>query len=332
VKAVVADRFDAGWRVGEHPDPIVGPDDVLVRVEASGVCFTDVHQLRDDTFGMTFPRVPGHEAVGTVLEVGAGVTSVSVGERVGAAWAQRWCGSCAACARGRYEHCPAIDLTGVTVDGGHAELCVMAAGAVERVPDGLDAAEAAPLFCAGFTVYSGIVDADLRPGERCAIVGIGGLGHLGLQYLRALGIETVAVTGSPDKRRQLEDLGADQVIVAEPDGVGEALRRLGGVDAIINTANGIDPHLLRGLRPYGRLCLVGQSHAALHVTPTDAIFGKVHIIGSSQGPRSRLSEMLALHARSGARTLVERFALNDACDGLRHVAAGGPRFRAVLVP
>jgi alcohol dehydrogenase len=332
VKAVVADRFDAGWRVGEHPDPVVGPDDVLVRVEASGVCFTDVHQLRDDTFGMTFPRVPGHEAVGTVLEIGAGVTSVSVGERVGAAWAQRWCGACGSCARGRYEHCDGIDLTGVTVDGGHAELCVMDAGSTERVPDGLDAAEAAPLFCAGFTVYSGIVDAELRPGERCAVVGIGGLGHLGLQYLRALGIETVAVTRNPDKRHQLEDLGADHVLVAEPGGVGEALRAFGGVDAIINTANGTDPRLLRGLRPYGRLCLVGQSHEALRVTPTEAIFGRIRVIGSSQGPRARLGEMLALHARSGARTLVERFALDDARDALRRVAEGEPRFRAVIVP
>ena len=332
MKAVIAEQFGAGWRVGDWPDPEVRPWTVLVRVEASGICFTDVHQLRDETFGMTFPRVPGHEIVGTVIAVGDGVRDVAVGDRVGTAYAQSWCGTCASCARGRYEHCPTIDQTGVTVDGGHAELCLLDAGSVERVPDGIDAAEAAPLFCAGFTVYSGIVDAELRPGERCAVVGVGGLGHLGLQYLNALGIETIAVTRDPGKRAQLLELGASDVLVAEPDGIGDALRAAGGVDAVINTANGVDRNLLRGLRPYGRVCLVGQSHQELRVTPTDAIFGKFRIIGSSQGPRSRLWEALALHARAGARTLVERFALDDAPAALEHVAAGAPRFRAVLVP
>jgi alcohol dehydrogenase len=332
VKAVVADRLGEPWRVGDVPDPEPGLRDIVVRVEASGICFTDVHQLRDPAFAMTFPRIPGHEPLGVVEAIGSDVTEVQVGDRVGTAYAQRWCGHCLHCERGRHERCADIVETGSSIDGGHAELCLMDAAAVEKVPAALDPVEAAPVFCAGYTVYSGIVDAEVRPGERCAVVGVGGLGHLGVQYLAALGAEVIAVTSKASKQRELRALGAHEVLVVEHHQVGEELARRGGADVIINTADGVDPMLLRGLRVYGRLSLVGQSNASLELTPTGMVMGKFVVRGSSQGPRERLREVLELHARSSAQTIVEPHPLEDALRAFGRVASGRAQLRAVLVP
>ena len=332
MKAVIAESFGGPWRVGHHRDPEPGPGDVLVKVEASGVCYTDVHQLHDHAYGGTFPRIPGHEPVGQVVAIASGVKDVAVGDRVGVAYTQRWCGRCRYCIYGRYEHCSACSYTGITVDGGHAELMLMDAGSVEKVPAGMDPVTAAPVFCAGFTVYSGICDAELHPGERCAVIGVGGLGHLALQYAAALGAEVIAVTHSDDKRTMLRELGAEHVLVTDKAGAGAGLRRMGGVDVILNTANAIDAGLLKGLRPYGRLSLLGGTRQSLQVTPTEMLFGKFHIMGSSQGPRHRLREVLELHLRSKARTFVEEFSLDDAGTAYERVQGGSARFRAVLVP
>ena len=332
MKAVIADEFDGGWRVGEQPDPSPGPNDVLVAVEASGICYTDVQQLRNPAYGGSFPRIPGHEPVGRVVSVGAEVTGLAEGERVGVAYAQRWCGQCEHCIEGRYEHCAAISTTGIGVDGGHAELTLMDAGSVVSVPADLDAAEAAPIMCAGFTVYSGICDAELRPGERCAVVGVGGLGHLALQYAAALGAEVVAVTRSEEKRAMLTELGAHEVLVAGENEVGQALAKMGGVDVILHTANSVEPALTGGLRPYGRLSLMGVTDAEVHTTPKEMIFGKLRIVGSSQGPRHLLPEVIELHRRAKVKTIVESYSLDEAPAGLERVESGTARFRAVLVP
>jgi D-arabinose 1-dehydrogenase-like Zn-dependent alcohol dehydrogenase len=334
MKAVVADRLGAGWRIAERPDPEPGPRDLLIQVEASGVCYTDVHELRDPAYGATFPRIPGHEPVGVIIARGEAVDEWEPGDRVGIAYAQGWCGHCEFCAEGRYEFCARALQTGVTVDGGHAELLIVDAGSVERVPKGLDPVEAAPLFCAGFTAYSGIRDAGLRPGERCAVVGVGGLGHLAIQYAAALGAEVVAVTRSPEKRAQLEELGAHEVVVAGGDGhgTGEALRRAGPVDVMIHTGNGLTPDLLRGMKVYGRIALVGGSHDSLTVTPIEMLFAHLTIVGSTQGPRHRLREVLELHARAGARTIIEPYPLSKALDAYENVETGQARFRAVIVP
>jgi D-arabinose 1-dehydrogenase-like Zn-dependent alcohol dehydrogenase len=218
------------------------------------------------------------------------------------------------------------------VDGGHAELMVVDAGSIERLPAGMDPIQAAPVFCAGFTVYSGIFDAELRPGERCAVIGIGGLGHMAVQYAAALGAEVIAVTHSHDKRLMLRDLGAAHVLLTDSAGAGEELRRLGGVDVILNTANVIDRDLIRGLRTYGRISLMGASTQVLQCTPTQMLFGKFRIMGSSQGPRHRLREVLEFHSRSRARTIVETYRLDEATDAYARVASGAARYRAVLVP
>jgi D-arabinose 1-dehydrogenase-like Zn-dependent alcohol dehydrogenase len=332
MKAVVSTGLGEGWIIEERPDPVPGTGEVLVAIEASGVCYTDIQQLREPVYGCTFPRIPGHEAVGTVSGLGSGVDDLQVGDRVGVAYAQSWCGRCHHCALGRYEHCGAISATGVTVDGGHAELAVFHAGSVERVPDGLDPIQAAPVFCAGFTVYSGLQDAELRPGERCAVIGLGGLGHLGVQYAAAMGAEVFVVSRSERKAGLARELGADHVVIVEPGEVGRELRRLGGVDVIVHTANGIEEGLHLGLRSYGRMSLLGVSRDSFSLTPTDLCFGNLRVIGSMQGPRTRLREVLALHLRCGAKTVTETYSLDEAHSAFERVASGRATFRAVLVP
>jgi dehydrogenase len=332
MKAVVAERFGATWSVADRAMPEPGADDVLVKIEGSGICYSDVHQLTNKRYAGTFPRIPGHEAVGRVISCGAAVEGLAVNERVGVAFTQRWCGRCDYCAGGWYEHCGSAELTGFTVDGGHSQYAVVQANSVERVPEGIESAEAAPLFCAGFTAYSGLCDVNLRPGERCAVVGIGGLGHLAVQYAAALGASVVAVTGSSKKKDLLKTLGAEDVVVASGSAIGPELKRIGGVDAIVHTANGLDGDLLLGLRPFGRLTLLGASTDVLPITPMDMLFGKFTIFGSCQGPRHRLREALELHRRTKARTIIEAYPIEEAPRAFERVANGEVRFRAVLVP
>jgi D-arabinose 1-dehydrogenase-like Zn-dependent alcohol dehydrogenase len=287
----------------------------------------------DPAYGTTFPRIPGHEPIGRVLATGAGVVGVGVGDVVGVAYAQAWCGTCRYCGHGRYEHCAGALHTGVTVDGGHAERAIFDAASSVVIPAAIDPVEAAPLMCAGFTVYSGLCDLELRPGERCAIVGIGGLGHLGVQYAAALGVEVLAVTHSAAKADSLRALGAHEIVVLDDvQRVGERLAAVGGVDGILYAGNAIGTDVLRGLRPYGRLSLLGVTADGIEVAPRDMVFGKFTIRGSSQGPRERLPEVLELHARSGARTHVEAYDLDRAHEAYERVTSGSPRYRVVLTP
>ena len=332
MRAVVADAFGGGWSVGELPDPEPGPDEVVIAIEASGICYTDVQQLRNPNYHGTFPRVPGHEPVGTVVVRGSNVESPSIGDRVGAAYAQCWCGSCVHCEKGRYEHCTSISATGVTIDGGHAELMVAHAGSVEAIPSGIDPIEAAPVMCAGYTVYSGIKDCALEPGEICAVIGVGGLGHLAIQYAAALGGNVVAVTRDASKEPMLRQLGASQVVVVTDGKIGRALGDAGGVDVMLHTANAAESELLQGLRPYGRLSLMGVTPDTVAASPQEMVFGKLTIVGSSQGPRARLREALELHARAGVKTAVEVYKLDDALTAFERVESGAARFRAVLTP
>lgn len=332
MRAIVAPALGEPWELREVPDPVPAPDEVLIAVEASGVCYSDVHVLNNPGYAGTFPRILGHEVVGRVVRSGDDVTGLEPGDRVGVAWTQRWCGHCRLCHLGAYAFCEAgPPATGVTLDGGHAELMVAHAGSVERVPDAIPSEEAAPLFCAGYTVYSALLDARIRPGERVAVIGVGGLGHLALQYARGMAAHVLAVTRDQGKSSALQQLGAHEVVVASGDS-GAALHERGGVDVIVTTGNAVDPDVLKGLRTGGRLAVVGVSDSPIATTAIELVFGKFTILGSSPGSRAVLGELLAFHAAIGARTLVETYPLERADEALARVAAGEVRFRAVLVP
>src|SRR5438105_4084281 len=208
MQAAVVPAVSSSWQVKDVPQPQPGPNQVLVKMHASGICYTDVHQTLGHLPG-PFPRILGHEPVGEIIAAAADVTTRKVGDRVGTAWIQSTCGRCEWCQRGRKMFCPYLKGTGIEAQGGHAEYMLMNADATYLIPDKVSYEQAAPIFCAGYTVYSGLRWADPKPHERVAVLGIGGLGHLAVQYAKAAGFETIAVSHSPDKDKMIRDLGAD---------------------------------------------------------------------------------------------------------------------------
>jgi alcohol dehydrogenase len=246
--AAVVPSVNGKWEVKEVSIPKPGANQVLIKMHASGICYTDVHATKGD-LGVKFPYTIGHEPAGEIVELCEGVTTRKVGDRVGVPWLQSTCGRCEWCQRGKSLFCPNHIVTSINIAGGHAEYMVAYADATQLIPNGISYDQAAPIFCAGYTVYSGLRLANPKPHERIAVVGIGALGHLGIQYSKAAGFETIAVTHSKDKEELAYKLGADSVVTngegllkekghygnGSPDGNSGEGR--GGVDVILATSN-----------------------------------------------------------------------------------------------
>jgi len=298
-----------------------------MRIKASGLCFTDVH-ITHGMIPTQFPRTLGHEPVGEIVEVGAGVTKRKVGDRVGVPWVQDSCGRCEWCLRGKKQFCQNSVATGIQTQGSHAEFMVARADATVLIPEGVSDEQAAPIFCAGFTVWSGFRIAEPEPGDRVAIVGIGGLGHLGVQFAKAAGHETIAVTHSKDKEKMLRQLGADHV-VADGDG----LQKAGGADIILVTGNSwkAAADAMKALRPQGRVVLMGVSGEPLPV-PVSLLFVEGRILGSSQNDPEHLYEALDFVARGKVKVVTETYSLDEIGKAYERVEKGEVRFRAVIRP
>jgi alcohol dehydrogenase len=327
MKAAVVSAINAKWAVQEVPDLEPGSDQVLIKIHASGLCYTDVHQTKGELPG-TFPRVLGHEPVGEIVAVGSGVTIRTVGDRVGVPWLQTACGRCEWCLRGRPLFCAAQVGTSMGLAGGHAEYLLAYADATVLLPDGLAYEQAAPIFCAGYTVWSGLRWANPQPHERLAVVGIGGLGHLAVQYAKAAGFETIAVSRSADKDKLIRELGADEIVRD-----GQGLARTGGADVILGTSNSSDAmaDAIQGLRPDGRLVIMGFEPKPLAITPGDLIMRRLKIIGSQQNGREYLYEALDYAATGQVKVLAETYPLDEITRAYERVAEGKVRFRAVIV-
>lgn len=327
MKAAVVPSAGSRWQLEEVPSLDPGPNQVLIEIHASGLCFTDVHQTRGVLPG-PFPRVLGHEPAGEVVAVGPGVTTRKVGDRVGVPWVQASCGRCEWCLRGRPMFCADQLCTGIHLGGGHAEYMLAYADATMLLPDELSYEQAAPVFCAGYTVWSGLRRAEPKPHERVAVVGIGGLGHLAVQYAKAAGFETIAVSHSPDKDRMIRALGADEVV---RDGKG--LAAAGGADVILATSNSNDAmaDALQGIRPDGRFVLMGVDTTPLALPGSALIQTLAKIVGSQQNGREYLYEALDYVAKGKVKVLTETFPLDDANTAYDRVVEGSVRFRAVLV-
>jgi dehydrogenase len=327
MKAAVVPAMESNWEIREVPNPQPGPNQVLMKIRASGICYTDVHQTRGLLPG-TFPRVLGHEPVGEIVALGTGVTTRKVGDRVGVPWIQTTCGRCEWCQRGKPMFCPELIGTGQGMAGGHAEYMLSFANATMLLPDGLSYEQAAPVFCAGYTVWSGLRWAEPQPGERVAVVGIGGLGHLGVQYAKAAGFETIAVSRSADKDKLVRELGADQVV---RDGAG--LARAGGADVILGTGNSVDAMAdsIQGLRPDGRLVVMGFEPKPLPVSPVDLITRRLKILGSQQNGPQYLREALEFAAKGKVKVIAETYRLDEIQKAYERVLKGQVRFRAVVV-
>lgn len=316
------------WEVKEVPTPQPRANQVLIKIHASGICYTDVH-ITKGGLGVKFPNTIGHEPAGEIVALGEGVTTRKVGDRVGVPWLQSTCGRCEWCQRGKLFFCPNLVATGINIPGSHAEYMVAYADATQLLPDGLSYDQAAPIFCAGYTVYSGLRFAYPKPHERVAVVGIGALGHLGIQYSKASGFETIAVTHSKDKEELAYKLGADSVV---PDG--DILLKEGGADVILSTSNSYKATAdsIKALRPDGRLILMGVSTTEPLAISPEILFKRGHIIGSTQNDREHLYEALDYVARGKVKVMTEIFPLEDITNAYDKVANGNVRFKAVIHP
>jgi alcohol dehydrogenase len=328
MKAAVVPKIGGKWEVKEVPTPHPAANQVLIKMHASGLCYTDVHITEGHVPTGAFPRTIGHEPAGEIVEVGEGVTSRKIGDRVGVPWFQASCGRCEWCLRGKPMFCAQMIGTSIGIQGSHAEYMVAYADATMLLPDGLAYEQAAPVFCAGYTVWSGLRWANPKPRERIAVVGIGGLGHLALQYSKAAGFDTIAITHSKDKEELARKLGADLVVSD-----GQGLRGAGGADVILATSNSYKAaaDTLRGLRPDGRLMFIGGSDEPFTIpSPGEFLMNRHQIIGSSQNGREYLYEALDYVAKGKVKVMAETFPLNEIADAYEKVANGKVRFRAVI--
>ncbi len=331
----VIPSVDAKWEVKDLPTPHAGTNQVLIKIHASGICYTDVH-ITKGALGVKFPYTIGHEPAGEIVAIGEGVTTRKVGDRVGVPWVQSTCGRCEWCQRGKLFFCPNQIATGINIAGSHAEYMVAYADATQLLPNRLSYDQAAPIFCAGYTVYSGLRFADPKPHERVAVVGIGALGHLGIQYSKAAGFETIAVTHSKDKEELAYKLGADSVVA---DGKGLLEDQGRGADVILATSNSYKAiaDSIKGLRPDGRLILMGASatNETLTLSPelyTNVLFKRDRLIGSTQNDRELLYEALDYVAKGKVRVMTEIFPLEEISNAYDKVANGNVRFKAVIKP
>lgn len=300
--AAVMQGFGQPLALLDLPLPRPDADEVLVRVQACGVCHSDLHIIDGDTPGFkagTKPQlIPGHEVVGTVVARGADVTHLALGQRVGVAWLHHACGVCEQCREGLENLCRKGTVTGMTVDGGYAEyMCAKASHALP-VPDALTSADAAPLFCAGVTSYRALKNAGVRPGQRVAVVGLGGLGHLALQIARAFGAEVIALDVAEDKLAAARALGAAHALDARSPETPRAVRALGGahVAVVTSAARAAYDLALKCLRPAGTLSVVGLPPEPLAFSALQLVSGEYRIMGSAVGTRDDVRATLALAA------------------------------------
>jgi len=324
-------EFNRPWVLEERPDPVPGEGQVAIRVHASGMCGTDIH-LSHGFLDASVPLIPGHEAVGEVAALGPGVTDLVVGDRVGVSWVQRGCGRCTWCQKGAPVYC-AAPQTWMEIGGGHCEIMVAWSEGCTLLPSGLDFETAAPMFCAGITVVSGLRNANVLPGERVAVLGFGGLGHLAIQVAKAWGLETVALTSSDEKADDARALGADDAIVVDSD-PGQALAQVGGADVVLCTSNSARQvsQMISGLRPEGRIVNAGVLDGPLVINSVDLLTIQGKICGVVQNSRRDLVDTLALAASGKLRPVLEVYELADHNEVLARLERGNVRYRAVLLP
>jgi propanol-preferring alcohol dehydrogenase len=320
-------------RVVERPISEPGAGQVRIRVEVCGICHTDAATITGTYPGVTLPRVPGHEAVGRIEALGSGVSRWKIGQRVGVGFFGGEDGVCEPCRRGDIVNCQNPVIPGITVDGGYAEVMIAEARGIASIPDELGSAEAAPLLCAGITTYNALRNAGLRGGDLVAVQGIGGLGHLGIQFARHMGFHTAAIGRGGDKEKLAKDLGAHVYIDTAADDAAAALQRMGGARAILATApsgNAMGP-LVSGLAARGKLIVVGVPEDQMQLSAFPLVFGGRSIYGSLAGTAIETEDTLAFSVLENIRPMIETAPLEQAADAYGHMMKGKARFRMVLV-
>jgi uncharacterized zinc-type alcohol dehydrogenase-like protein len=329
IAAYAAHQAKGRLRPFEYEPPPLGPDDVLIRIRCCGICHSDVHLVDGDWGVGGYPMVPGHEIVGEVVGLGGAVRGLAEGARVGVGWQRSACLSCEWCGRGEENLCPENEATCVDHHGGFADRIVVDSRFAFPIPEALASEQAAPLLCGGITVYSPL-RRWVRSSMRVGVVGIGGLGHLALQFARAMGCEVTAISSTPDKEGETRALGAHRFVAA---GERKALAAAAGtMDFIVSTVF-VPPDwkgLLAALRPNGVLCLVGAPGETMKIPPVALLDGQKTVTASVIGGRPAIREMLDFAARHGVAAKVEMRPLAEADAALARVREARARYRVVL--
>jgi propanol-preferring alcohol dehydrogenase len=333
MKAVQISKANGPFEVVERDIPEPGDGELRIKVEACGICHSDAFVKAGALPGLVLPRIPGHEIAGRVDAVGANVGSWKKGDRIGVGWHGGHCFECNACRKGLWLNCEKARITGISFDGGYAEYAVVPHVAAARIPDQLDAADAGPLLCAGVTTYNALRNSGARPGDTVAVQGIGGLGHLGIQYAARMGFRTIAISSGPEKEELARQLGAHEYVDTKKVKASEGLQKLGGADLVLATAPYADAiaSTVDGLKPRGKLLIVAAPFEPLAVSAFSLLSGKT-IAGWPSGSSIDSEEAMAFSALTNVRPRIEKFKLDQAEEAFGKVMSNKVRFRAVLTP
>lgn len=334
MRAVQVSKPKGPFEIVEREIPSPGPGEVRIKVQACGICHSDM-MVKDGLFpGIQFPRVPGHEVAGVIDAVGEGVKDWSVGQKVGVGWYGGHCTECVACRRGDFILCAKGKIAGISYDGGYAEYMIAPKQALALIPDELSAVEAAPLLCAGITTFNALRNSVAKPGDTVAVLGIGGLGHLGVQYSAKMGFNTVAIARGKDKEALAKQLGAKHYIDSEAEDVSKSLQRLGGAKVILSTVTNNDAitAAIGGLSNSGELVILGVPFEPVHVPAITLIMGNRSIKGWASGTSIDSQDTMNFSALTKVRSMNQTFPLDKVEEAYECMLSGKARFRVVLVP
>src|ERR1700692_3954878 len=332
MKAVQISKPGGNFEIVERPIPQPGRGQVRIRVEACGICHSDALVKEGLWPGIQYPRVPGHEIAGRIDAIGPNVTLWKSGQRVGGGWPGGHCFQCDPCRRGDFVLCQNEKITAITFDGGYAEYMVAPAEAVAAIPDDLPADEAAPLLCAGITVFNALRNSAARGGDLVAVQVIGGLGHLGIQYARQMGFRTVAIGRGKDKETLARKLGASDYVDSGAGDPSAALQKLGGAHVILATAPDSKSMsaIFNGLGASGKLIVVGAGLDPINVTPIQLLQGSKALQGWASGIATDSEDTMQFSALTGVRPMIEKYPLEKAAEAYEQMISGKARFRVVL--
>ena len=332
MKVAQVPKPGAPFAIVERKIPRPGPREVRIKVQACGVCHSDVFTKEGSWPGIQYPRIPGHEVAGLIDEVGDGVSEWRKGQRVGVGWHGGHDGTCRECRRGDFRNCRNLQVPGISYDGGYQEYMIAPVSALVAIPDALSDVDAAPLLCAGITTYNALRHSGALPGDLVAVQGIGGLGHLGIQFASRFGYRTVAIGRGPDRGGLTAKLGASLYIDSQATNAAEALGKLGGARVILATAPSAKAMsaLVDGLGPNGTLMVVGAEAEPIEVTPVQLITGSRSLQGWASGTPADSEDTLGFAELSGVRPMIETYPLAEAEAAYARMMSGKAEFRVVL--
>ena len=332
MKAAQIPKAGADFEIVEREIPKPGAAQVRIKVQACGVCHSDLFTKEGYWPGIQYPRVPGHEVVGIIDELGEGVTEWKKGQRIGVGWHGGHDGTCLYCRRGDFRNCRNLKIPGISYDGGYEQYMVAPVEALTTMPEGLSDVEAAPLLCAGITTYNALRHSGALPGDVVAVLGIGGLGHLGIQFANKFGYKVAAVGRGSESAALAKKLGASVYIDNKVTNPAEELQKMGGAQVILGTAPSAKSmtDVIDGLAPNGRLMVVGAEAEPIQVTPVQLINGSRNIQGWASGTPTDAEDTLRFAELTGVRPMIETYPLEKAAEAYARMMSGKAQFRVVL--